>query len=34
MTSGMAADRLTVRGIELEVRRRGAGHPDLAAARL
>jgi pimeloyl-ACP methyl ester carboxylesterase len=29
MTSGMAADRLTVRGIELEVRRRGAGRPIL-----
>ena len=29
MTSGMAADRLTVQGIELEVRHRGAGHPIL-----
>lgn len=29
MTSGMAADRLTLQGIELEVRRRGAGHPIL-----
>jgi pimeloyl-ACP methyl ester carboxylesterase len=29
MMSGMAADRLTVHGIELEIRRRGAGHPIL-----
>jgi pimeloyl-ACP methyl ester carboxylesterase len=29
MTTGMAADRLTVRGIDLEVLRRGAGRPIL-----